>query len=209
MASDKYAKIKNVLKYHIVDSTALLTFSNPIFSVMETIVSGMSDAESIKSRESIAGLTYLGLGYLYGKGRDLSRKIFKINDQTKEKIQYVHDAVYSAAFNAALSPLIYHFLAGVDDPRKIALGTMSTIGYSLLLGAPMGYSVDVLRDLTGLKKCERKSYQQIIQNKSSKTKKFIAAGLIAASIAAMAAVYSLTPDKTHIQQSQTLEERIK
>ncbi|HLD54983.1 MAG TPA: hypothetical protein VJB35_01860 [Candidatus Nanoarchaeia archaeon] len=50
-------KIIENLNYHLVDSTALLTLTNPIFSVIETIGSDMSNETSINARILATGLT--------------------------------------------------------------------------------------------------------------------------------------------------------
>jgi len=191
-------KIKNIinnLKYHVVDSTALLAESTPIFAAFETGLAGMSDEISINARLFSAGLIYFGgMGYAYAKGRDLSRKLFKIKDTTREKIQGFHDAVYSGAFSLAVAPVIY-FASGARDPKEIAIGTAGAIALGLVNGAPMGYAVDLFRDLTGLKKCERPSYPNSLKRQNSKTKKTLAALFTAGAIALTFGVYALTPDK--------------
>lgn len=74
------------LKYHVIDSTALLAASNPIYSVFETCIAGMSDSVSINARLVATGLSYLGMGTMFARGRDFSRRLFKITDKTKERI---------------------------------------------------------------------------------------------------------------------------
>ena len=204
-------KVADSLKYHVVDSTALLAESTPIFAIFETRLAGMSDDISMNARLFAAGLTYLGgMGYAYAKGRDLSRKLFKIKDATKEKIQSFHDAVYSGAFNLVVAPAIY-FASGVRDPKEIAIGTASAIALGLVNGAPMGYAVDLFRDLTGLKDCERPSYPNMLKRQSSKTKKSLAALLTAGTIALTAGVYALTPSKqehkTSFNEKPFIEQR--
>ncbi len=192
-------KISNVLKYSFSDSTALLTSTNPIFTVYEVGLSGMTDEVSIKSRLIISGATYAGLGYVYGKFRDISRNYFNITDKSKERTQSIHDGVYLAVLNTILGSGLY-LISGEKDWGNlgiaVGLGTLSAVTF---IGPLTGFAADAARDLFGLKKCERRLYPNIIANRSSKTKKLIAAGLIAASIGATAAIYKMTPDKAAIQ----------
>ena len=68
-------RIKKELKAHLVDSTALLAESTPVFAAFETGIAGMSDEISLNARLLATGLTYFGgMGYAYAKGRDIYRK---------------------------------------------------------------------------------------------------------------------------------------
>lgn len=209
-------KIIDNLKYHVVDSTALLAESSPIFSAFEVGIAGMSDATSMNARMLATGIAYIGVGYLFGKGRDLSRKLFKITDQTKERIQHIHDIGYTAAFNLAISPLMYvisQTLAGEGiDLTKIAIGTAAATAFGAVNGSPMGYTVDVFRDLSGVRECNRPSYPNFLKRQNSKVKKGILIGLIGLSIGAMGLIYSLTPNaerKTAYQEKPTkIEQRV-
>jgi len=70
-------KLRNLLAFHFVDSTAILTESTPVLALFETKIAGMSNQVSLNARVLAAGLTYFaGTGYLYAKGRDLSRRLF-------------------------------------------------------------------------------------------------------------------------------------
>jgi hypothetical protein len=189
------SKIIDNLKYHLVDSTAMLAESTPAFAAFETRIAGMSDEVSINARMLAAGLTYLGgMGWAYAKGRDLSRKLFKITETSRERIQSLHDAAYLGAFNLVVAPLIY-VASGAKDAKEIAIGTASAIGFGLVNGAPMGYAVDMFRDLTGLKDCERPSYPSLLKRQNSKVKKGLAALLVGSAIALTAGIYSANPNK--------------
>src|SRR3989344_4326364 len=97
-------KVKDNLTYHLVDSTALLAESTPIFAAFETGLAGMSDEISMNARLFATGLTYLGgMGIAYSKGRDFYRKIFKITDKTRERVQSLNDAAYTGLFNLAVA----------------------------------------------------------------------------------------------------------
>jgi len=65
----KTGKFRDNLKYHFVDSTALLVESTPVFAAFEIGIAGMSDEVSINARMLAVGLTYLG-----GMGVDLCKR---------------------------------------------------------------------------------------------------------------------------------------
>lgn len=106
--------------YHLVDSTALLASSHPIFGAFETLIVGMSYDVSLHTRLYTTGITYAGLGYLVGKGRDLSRTLFHVTSMTSEKIQQLHDSLYIAALNLPLSTCLY-LAAGEHDTKRLLL----------------------------------------------------------------------------------------
>ena len=205
MKETQMEKFKKGLKYLLIDSTSILTPTSPILAAMEVGIAGMSDSVSLGSRLSFAGLSYIGLGPAYAKGRDFSRSRFKINNQTKESIQTLHDSAYTIIFNLLLTPPVY--LAMGADVRQSAIGGLAAAGMGVFLGPVMGYSVDVGRDLTGLKKCERSSYPESIRKQSSSVKLGLAGVLVAGAISAMAGIYSLTPNKSNSEnpQTQTIE----
>lgn len=193
----KMIQIARNLKYHIVDSTALLTPSSPFFCAFETMGAGMSDDVSLNTRFYIAGLTYSGLGWLVSKGRDFSRKMFNITGAASEKIQQMHDSLYLAATNIPLSIGLYT-AAGETDIKKIAAGTAFSIAFGLFMGPMVGYSIDAYRDLTGLESCERRTYPHCVRQLPSRTKKALAAGLVAAAIGTMGLIYWATPNRHEI-----------
>lgn len=177
----------------MIDTTAVITESNPIYCAFEVFgPAHMSPAMSMNSRIVATTLGYLGLGYLYSKGRDLSKRIFHITDQTKERIQSHHDIAYTVAFNLALSPPMYaasQALAGEElNWEKIAAGTATSLIIGAVNGIPLGYTVEIFRDLTGIKECHRPSYA-FFKEKSSKVKRLALASLISLSIGALGAIY--------------------
>ncbi|MBS3086825.1 L-alanine exporter AlaE [Candidatus Pacearchaeota archaeon] len=198
-------KIKEKMKYHLVDTTAILAPTNPIFSAMEVGVSGMSDQVSIDSRLTVAAFSYAGAGWLYSKGRDLSRRIFHINDQTKERIQTLHDSAYTFGFNLLAMPIVY--LSTGADLKQTAIGSVSAAALGVITGPIMGYSIDVARDLTGLQESDRASYPNLIKRQRPSIKKGLAGLLVAGSILAMAGIYGLTKDRLEqTQNNQTIEQ---
>ncbi len=185
----------NNAKYHFTDSTSLLAVLTPIFAAFETGVAGMSDEVSTNARLTAAGLTYFaGMGGLWGKGNDISRKIFKITDKSKEKTQSIHDCLYSGAFNVVVMPIVY-ITSGTRDVKEIAIGTSMAVAYGLTQGPVLRYAVGVGRDLVGLNVYERRTYPELVRKQRPTVKKGLAAFLTAASIGLTAGVYSLTPEK--------------
>jgi len=203
-------RVKDSLTYHLVDSTALLAESTPIFAAFETGIAGMSDDISINARLIAAGLAYAGVGTALAKGRDLWRKVFKVSDTTKERVQMLHDTAYLAAFNLVAAPTIY-YASGSRDLEEITIGTSLGIAFGSANGSPLGYAIDTFRDLTGLKECERPSYPNLLKRQSSKTKKGLVALLVAGAIAATAGIYALNPNKSeapNYQQPTAIEQVI-
>ena len=187
-------RLKDSLKYHLVDSTAILAESTPIFAAYETLLVGMSDDISLNARVIAGGLGYLGLATALSKGRDLWRKKFGIGNETKEKIQTIHDTLYLGAFNLVAGPLLY-LAAGSSDLKEIAAATGLAILIGGANGAPLGYAIDLGRDLTGLRNCERPSYPESLKRMGSKTKMGLAALLTAGTIALTAGIYAATPNE--------------
>lgn len=195
-------KLEN-LKYHIVDSTAYLTASYPVYTAIDTMVAGIADDISINTRILGGVLTYGGLGWAIGKGRDLSKKMFKITDKTKERYQQIHDSLYLATINIPLGAGMYT-LAGETDIKKIAIGTGLGVAFGLFMGPWIGYAVDSARDLIGLDECKRKFYPKSIQKLGPKIKKGLAVALTAASIGIMSLMYALSPNNPKIPETECL-----
>jgi len=160
-------------KLHLADSTAMLAASNPIFSALEVNAgkifqyvpflrdhtADMSDDMSAFARATATVLSYGGLAILLSRGRDLSRKITRIGEKSKEKTKAIHDSLYIAGFNLLFSPGMYAIsqkLAGEEiEPAKVIAGTTIAVGVGLVCGAPIGYAVDAFRDFTGIEKNDR------------------------------------------------------
>lgn len=199
------------LKYNIIDSTAMCIEANPVFAAFETGIAGMTDGASLNARIIGSLSLYAGMGSVYGKGRDSWRKLFKVTDKTKERIQCIHDMVYAATFNIAVTPVIY-LISGVRNIEEIIIGTACATVFGAVNGGPMGYSIDAFRDLSGIKPCERKSYPDTVRKQPSKIKKVIIAGAIAAMIGVTSMVYQFVPNKNVMQYitkpKPTIEQKI-
>lgn len=194
------------LRGYVTDSTALLVATTPIFAALETNLASMTNENSINARLLGTALTYAGTGLLYARGLDKSRNFFKLNKKTKGKVKFVHDASYGVLFNLLISPPFF-YAAGVRDPWQIGIATATSMGMAVVAGGPVGYALDVFRDLAGTKNCERESYSKIVKNQSHYIKKAIATSLVAASIVLTCGVYRVNdylrpPQNPTIQQVQ-------
>jgi hypothetical protein len=178
--------IKDTLKRHLVDCTAISIVSNPIFSGLETIA-GMSVETSIQARIMGTALTYLGMGSIYAKGMDLSRKLFNVTEKSHLNLKKVHDMAYSGAYCFAFSPLFY-YVAGSRDFGEIAISTTIGAAMSLVTGGFVGYSIDAYRDFSGIEESQR--VPLFIKKQSKGMKKSIFAIGLAASLTASSIIYS-------------------
>lgn len=183
--------IKKHLQFHLTDATALLVESTPVLAVFETVIAGMSVRVSLNARLLAAALTYFGgTGFIYARGRDLSRRIFGIHSETREAWQHFHDSAYLGVFNLVFAPILY-VASGARDLHAIMVGTATAVAFGLVNGGPMGYVVDVFRDLVALKACNRSSYPQWLKRQSAWVKRTIFVFSVAAGIALTWLVYLL------------------
>lgn len=184
-------KVKRGIQFHLIDATALLAESTPVLAAFETFFAGMSVRVSLNARILAAGLTYFGgTGYIYAKGRDLSRKMFRIRGDTKERKQHFHDSAYLGAFNLVFAPLLY-LASGARDAKVIAIGTATAVAFGLVNGGPMGYVLDMFRDLAGLKECNRSSYPELLKAQSPAVKKALCSLFIVVALALTWFIYFL------------------
>ncbi len=202
-------KLKKALPYHLSDSTAILAEATPIYVFFETAVSRMSADASQNARLSILGMTYLGLGFVYGKGRDLWRNAFQVNNYDTERRKQFHDALYAASFNALLSPPLY-YLTGAKTTTEILTATALSVGFGMLNGGPVGYSIDIFRDLTGVQPSER--VPSSLKRRPA-LKKGLAAALVGASIGLTSLLYhyslpQMEGETAVAQQVSSLEQQL-
>lgn len=189
---DNFTKLKSGFIENFIDSTAINVVGFPACAAWERGLAGMSYELSLNARLNGLYLGYLGVASIISKGREFSRKLFKINDETKESLQYIHDTAYLAAFNLGFCPILY-YASGSRDLKEIAMGTLGNIAFAFAAGGPIGYSIDIFNYLTGVKSCERSSYPNFIKNQSPKTKKVLSGLAVAGATALTAGVYAITP----------------
>lgn len=178
-----YEKVRS----HVVDTTAVLVASNPIFTLSENVLSGMSDKLSIDNRINGSLLFYLGAGFLFSKGREVYNRLLNIKEDSKYKGLYdvVWGTIFGAGFNAAVTA------TNSQSLEDIAAGAFAGAITGSVTGFPAGYSIDTFRDFTGISPSER--LPEKVKGFSRKAKKGLAVGLIAASLAFMSGVYKATP----------------
>jgi hypothetical protein len=191
------------IKEHIVESTALVTTSIPVFGALEK-AAAISHSTSANARLIGAAVTYAGVGWAFFKGRDLSRRFFGISERKRGGFQQIHDAAYFFAVNALTAPPFY-YLSGERDLEKIVIGTGILAGTALLAGGPICYLSDCFGELVGTKKSHR--LPACVRNLGKRAKRGIAAAGIATFLTLTALIYGLTPHnekqlRTHQQQTQ-------
>lgn len=208
----KLDSLKCSLTKHLVDTTVLVGPSTPIFAAYETLVAGMSDMVSLKSRLLVLGGAYLGVGSLISRGRDYSRSFFGVTKESSEGVQKLHDFFYFPSVNLPIATFMYRVVGGETDWKKIGLGLGFALAYDLCLGPLAGYLIDSGRDLAGIDECHRPLYAKSLGRFSSNVKKNIATSIVAASLATTVGIYTFSPknniskEKTNI--SQGLEQKV-
>ena len=176
------------IKSYVIENTGLLLASTPI-GALNDMVFGVSISKSLESKLKVIGGAYLGLGFIYVKGRDFSRKMFKMNKEgVSEKKKFAHDAIYNVCWSVPFSLAIY-LSSGVDFETAKNV-TISANIISFFSGPITGYTIDMFRDFAGFKKSDRK-IPLVLKNTSKKTKKVLATGMLAASILLTAGVYTV------------------
>lgn len=177
---------KKEVKRHLVDSTAIATFVNPIYASLETIMAGMTDDVSLRSRLYNTAITYGFLGSVT-KIRDSSKKFFKITQESKEHQKALHDILFAGIFVVGIKPMTY-FIAGETDWKKIAVATGLSVVAGGALAYPLGYFLDSYREVFNIEKTNR--LPKYIKNKSDKIQKTLVGLMGAASVGGVALVYT-------------------
>lgn len=200
-----YEKIKAGLKSEwVIDVTGIMCEANVFFGAYDKLVCGVDTLACGGNRAMGTGIAFSGVGYLNSKIVDISDEFFGIDRSKKgSKLRDVaicaQDAFYAGVITVLCSYSIYnftnHFLA--SNPKTSAEIFAMSVGAGVLgavNGIPAFYSRDIFRDLVGKKECSRRLYPNIIKKQSSKIKKRLAVGFIAASIGITAGIIELTPD---------------
>jgi len=197
----------------VCDSTALLAIASPIQAFADTVLlenigkasdalgitfwnmsnlTAMTNERSFNGKIGVAAITYCGIGWAYGRLRQVSRKAFGINDKSKEYIQGIHDWVFTALYSSGVLIGGYTY-ANEHDWQKIGFALGLSAATQIVRGPLIGYAVDCYEDLLGFKECGRVTYPQAIKNLGKKAKLGVAALGVAASVGLIATIYSLTP----------------
>jgi hypothetical protein len=198
----KLEEIINSAKRHFSDGTAVAAVYTPAYALMETAIVGMSHELSMNSRLLGLAAIYGGLGNLIGLGRNISKKVFKITEESSEKIKNIHDTLYLAGSALIINPVFY-LAAGARDPKEIIMGTVAGAVLGAAVGIPMGYAIDAFRDLLDIKKSER--IPKKITMAKPGMKKAVATGLVVLSMGLTSAVYKFVPDKKDINPVENIK----
>jgi len=180
---------KERLKYEIAenfaDATTMVSVTMPLNTGIELFGAGMSNAVSLNSRAYNLALAYGGLTRLV-KLRDYTKKKFNI-DEKSSLARCAHDMAYGLTLGPLVKAGIY-LAAGETDWKKIGIGVAGSMGIVGMLAVPLGWMVDVGRDLWGIKESPRTP--KYLKNKSKGFKKAVAAGAFALGFAATAGMYT-------------------
>ncbi len=184
---------------HVVNSTTISSIMTPLYAAMHNII-GMTKFNSGINRLLTIGPVFLGLGDLYEYGRAKSRSFFKV-DKEKFPFSYaIHDALYTAAFNAIISP-IFLLASGERDPTRLLEATLFHLIVAIPSGIATGFAVDNVKDLLEIKKSKR-YMPKWLRNGSKKTKRMtIAAGLLASALIT-AGIYTI-PSWNKVEEQKT------
>ncbi|PIN75991.1 hypothetical protein COV18_01040 [Candidatus Woesearchaeota archaeon CG10_big_fil_rev_8_21_14_0_10_37_12] len=197
------SRIIDGARKHIVETTAGLSVVNPLFAANELFVVGMTDEKSIDSRLGITGWSYLGLNWLFVKGRDLSKRSLGITQKSSEFIQGAHDFVYGGLFSVPVAYGLYRFWAGETNPETLKWAVASSAVYGTVVGLISGYAIDVGNDLMGLGDCQRKTYPGFVKRQTSGVKRAIAGVLVAGSVGLMGLMYAGVDNPQQLQEQTT------
>jgi hypothetical protein len=170
------------LEKHFVNTTATISLTNPIYAVVETTVMGMPDYVSLDAKLYGSALYYFPLGFAYAEGMKLSRKKFKLSQESPKKKLRTHDKIYSTLFSLAVTPPIYALSGSNWTWPELFFKTSVVLGVSWVIGDSLGLANDVCRDLNGLEESPR--LPSLIKNQHPLAKKSLFWAYATASAAA-------------------------
>jgi hypothetical protein len=133
---------------HIVDCTAVSCSITAIYAVIETFVLHLSPGVSIRARLLIVALSFLGLGSLFSRLRDMSLAHTGTLGTSSESLKLAHDVLFTMASNIVLAPAVYSIVGATLD--QALAGTAVTIAVSTLTGPINGLLIDRFRSWAGL-----------------------------------------------------------
>ncbi len=103
------------LKSHILDTTALLLLTSPLFAFIELYFAGLMPSVSLKNRLYAAILFYLGAGYAFSYLRELYFSLFFYSEASKKSGFgfLLKDMAFGSAFGLAFNFIISYFSSGI------------------------------------------------------------------------------------------------
>lgn len=196
---------KGVMYYinkSLLESTTTYLAMLPANVSIETIVSNMTDEVSLKSRLAGVGLTYV-LMPTFMLTKFLVGKAAKITEDSKSSSKRKLESLVAMGMVMPLKAGIYYFYAGETDLTKIAIGTLGTTAAAGVLAPGLLYLANVVKEGLGYE--EEKRTPNWLMQKTYTAKKRVFAGAAAASLAAAALIYCLTPNNGIDTQAQLPE----
>lgn len=178
-------RIKYEIAENFADATTMITLTMPINTGIELFGANMTNQVSLNSRAYNLAVTYGGLTRLL-KLRDYTKKKFNM-DEKSSLARCAHDMAYGLTLGPLVKAGIY-LAAGETDWKKIGIGVAGTMGIAGALAIPLGWMIDVGRDLWNVKESPRTP--KYFKNKSKGFKKAVAAGVFALSISVTAGMYT-------------------
>lgn len=142
---NKLEKIKTLICNHFTDVNAQNVVCLPVFSIMEVTKGHLTPTQSIDARgfSYVAGLA--GIGSLYSRGNDLTRRLGTRIGFTSVKSEKIIDSIYGAAFFYMYSLALYTAISKMSiadaQPASISAGIIG-----MFIGAPIGYYTNLFRD---------------------------------------------------------------
>src|SRR3989344_4526408 len=87
-------------------TTGNLIVGHPVYALWEKLGLGISDRQSIDARLNATVLSYLGVGYIFGKVRDWTYELArKINPEYRSN--FLHETMYTGIFCYCFSSAVY------------------------------------------------------------------------------------------------------
>jgi hypothetical protein len=173
----KKLKPKKPTRIWYVDNLSGIALGNTISATLENLVYGLTPTESLDARltSTLVGIAFLNK--LFPKTRDFSRKIFDVDlkKSTTKKIS-LHDSIYCGTFTFGYSTLMYSVIADLSLGETLKASATTGLIYGVL-GAAVSYNIDSFRDFFGVS--ENHKLPNRIRELSSKSKKTLAAGILA------------------------------
>lgn len=178
--------VRGVLR-HLLDSTAMNAVGTFIFGLFELFVLRMEPKVSLQARISIAIATYLGFGFFFAKGRDISLRIFKINLATSSpRVILLHDLLFLTAGNLIISPILYLSSGATFDTMLSATAMAIVLGF--FVGPASGWGIDIFRELSGIQPFSRLPH--VLRTLSPRLRPFLIIVLLVVEVAIFYVCYS-------------------
>jgi len=194
-----------LFKDSFVEATGMLIPTTPFFAAFETLIPkylGYAEpmiskyiafpeytpSDSVDARIKTIAAMYIGFGFLFSKGRDISRESFNIDKESRGIFKKIHDGIYAATIGLPAAAYLYYTNDDLSN-LQIIQGVVASTVASSVLGMVTGLGIDYARDLMQNKKSVR--VPDYISNLPRNAKYAIVGVSALASIAATEGVYRI------------------